>query len=558
VTNQARLDSTVRYLQNVQGIDGRFGNAGNEPSQDFSAWVAFALAADGINPQDQARPGGVDAYTFLLTHADRALANEICKPIICTTAFERELLVVDAAGTSVHNFAGFDLVGEILARQLPDGSFPFVPGGHGEVNDTVFAILGLSLVHEPAAQAAVQYATRWLIGVQNSDGSWPAQHPGIERGEVDMTGAAIQALNAAGRHGTEAEQKAIAYLRGAQEPSGGFPEYPGEGESNVASTAWAVQGIWATGENPEAWLVGSGKEPLSYMESLQQPDGHIRWKQSEEMNGVWMTAYVAPAFAGQALPIAAVPRALQRKPIPPSTGSVTSPTAGVAETGQGGESPQPGGGVIAGGGGKGAPLFSRPLPQSQGKTPGGVRLLSSTRRRSSYERSARHRESKEHHPRRSLKDRHTRKSEPPTTAIAPSETNVAHDGMGAGPAPAGVRSAAGGRSSVASVGSGQRGMRSGSAPAGLGGGGRSSSGPSIAGAGSAAQQGGAGEVKGVLIGAPSSAHGQEVMESGAPGLRSAAAGGNQTPWLAIGIAIALALAALAGTQLERRRPQVIL
>jgi hypothetical protein len=36
-----------------------------------------------------------------------------------------------------------------------------------------------------------------------------------------------------------------------------------------------------------------------------------------------------------------------------------------------------GDGVIAGGGGRGAPLFSRPKPQSRGRTPGGTRVLKS-------------------------------------------------------------------------------------------------------------------------------------------------------------------------------------
>ncbi len=68
-TNQARLDRTIRYLQEAQSPDGGFGGAsGAESGQGFSAWVALALAAAGVNPQDQAKPGGVDAYGFLVRH----------------------------------------------------------------------------------------------------------------------------------------------------------------------------------------------------------------------------------------------------------------------------------------------------------------------------------------------------------------------------------------------------------------------------------------------------------------------------------------------------------
>jgi prenyltransferase beta subunit len=505
-TNEGRLESTVRFLQDAQSPDGGFGgNLGGESNQDFSAWVTFALAADSINPQDQATKGGVDAYSYLTTHAARALHEELCRPAICTTSLERELLVADAAGTSPHDYGGIDLVSELLARKLPDGSFPFVPGGHGEINDTIYAILSLSLVAEPAAQSAVKHAIEWLIAEQNLDGSWSPQNAKTEAGEVDMTGAALQALHAPGQPAPgESEQKALRYLHEAQEPDGGFPERPGEGESNVASTAWAVQGLWAAGENPENWVKGSGREPLDYMESLQQPDGHIRYRAREDLNGVWMTAYVAPAFAGQPLPIPPVPRSSKGTPTPPSP-ETPRPSPGSAEHGQGGESPQPGGGVIAGNGAAGAPLFSRPQPQSRGRKPGGRRQL-----RSSHIRAA-HRNAKQ---RRNPGARH--QTTDPTDATREPEQSSHHRR-------AGTKSASKG-----------------------------------AGAAGSSQQRGGQEVKGVLIGAPGSTDAQSPREPGAPGLHGAGAGGNQSPWLAFGIAGALLLSALIGTQIERRRPRAIL
>jgi prenyltransferase beta subunit len=495
-TNKGRLESTVRFLQNAQNPDGGFGgDAGGESNQDFSAWVAFALAADSINPQDQATNGGVDAYTYLTTHAAHALHEELCEPSICTTSLERELLVADAAGASPHDYGGIDLVRELLARKLPDGSFPFVPGGRGEINDTIYAILSLSLVAEPAARSAVKHAAEWLVAQQNLDGSWSPQNAKTEAGEVDMTGAALQALNAPGQPAPGAsQQKALEYLHEAQEPDGGFPERPGEGESNVASTAWAVQGLWAAGENPENWVKGSGREPLDYMESLQQPDGHIRYRAREELNGVWMTAYVAPAFAGQPLPIPPVPRSTKGTPTPPGPEQPT-PSPGSAEHGQGGVSSQPGGGTIAGGGGAGAPLFSRPQPQSMGKKPGGRRQLRDTHAHTAHKDTRWHR------------NPGTRRQTTDPTAAKPAAERV-------------------------------RGL---SATA------------------SSAQQPGGQEVKGVPIGAPGNTDAQSALEPGAPGLHGAGAGGNRTPWLAIGIAGALLLSVLTGTQIERRRrPEAIL
>jgi squalene-hopene/tetraprenyl-beta-curcumene cyclase/sporulenol synthase len=218
---------------------------------------------------------------------------------VATTAFERELLVVDSAGTDPHDFAGYDLSGEIIARQGSDGGIPFVPGGEEQVNDAAFGILGLAPLKEPATGAAVGAATEWLLTKgQDDDGGFNWRSTGSPS-EVDLTGAAIEALVAAGRKGTEAETNALTFLHEAQRPDGGFAENPStEGESNVASTSWGVQGIWAAGGNPETWLTGSGlasEEPLDYMESMQQPDGHIRWRGSSDLNGIWMTCPPSPA-----------------------------------------------------------------------------------------------------------------------------------------------------------------------------------------------------------------------------------------------------------------------
>jgi prenyltransferase beta subunit len=550
-TNEARLDSTVRYLQDVQQPDGGFGNAGEEPSQDFSAWVAFALAAAGINPRDQAQPKGVDAYDFLVEHFKKGIAEELCAPVVCTTTFERELLVVETAGTDPHDFAGYDLIGEILARKLPDGSFPFVPGGSGEVNDTVWAILALSSVNEQAVREAVHHAAEWLIGQQESDGSWSWKNKNSQ-GEVDTTGAAIEALNAAGMHDTVAQEKAFEYLHEAQEPDGGFPEFPGKGEeANVASTAWATQGIWSAGQNPETWKTSTGAEPLRYMASLQQPDGHIKWGVNKEMNGVWMTAMVTPTFAGGYFPYSEVPYVSPTTAVPPgSEAGPIPPSPGSAEPGLGGESAQAGSGVIAGGGGDGAPLFSRPQPQSKGKRPGGPQQPHAAHPRHTKKHDTAH---------RNPGVRRNTTASSATTRI--SEPNGNHNGPGAGSARKGAGAAASGAGTSTATSSGQKGNGAGSAPAGggTGSGGSGSGGtPLAAGTAGATALAGGHEVRGILIGTPSMNDIRDALEPGAPGLHSAGAGGNQTPWLAIGIGVAIALLALAGSQFERRRPEVIL
>ena len=515
---QPNLDATVRYLQEVQNEDGGFaGNRGGKSIPEFSAWVALALAAAGINPRDQTTAaqhyaGGHSVYSYLAEHVDG---------LALTTDFERVLLVVDAAGTSPYEFGGVNLVEDILNAQLTqpgpnEGAFAHKVGSSEPgMNDTIFAILALSPIKEVKVEHAVHRAAEWVQAEQDCDHGWPATAPriiapcpvgggelaGEPRSEVDMTGAAIEALNAAGMHDTDAQSQAFRFLHETQEPlDGGFPEFAGEGESNVASSAWATQGIWSAGQNPETWLTQTGLEPLGYMASMQQPDGHIRYRAHEELNGVWMTAYVTPAFAGDPLPIPEVPFE-ELPPEPPSP----------AESGHGGVSPQPGSGVIAGGGGKRAPLFSRPQPDSKGHTPGGVRLL-----RSSSEHIARH----------GRNPGRPRKTAVPTAGQLPRPSGD-HKGLDL-------------ELAATAPGSKKAGVSSGTGGTGQG--------------GQAAGQ----EVKGVLIGAPAIADMRDALEPGAPGLHSAQAGGNQSPWLAIAIGGAIALLVIAGSQLERRRPQAIL
>jgi prenyltransferase beta subunit len=504
------LDRTVRYLQDDQNADGGFGGEpGTKSVGDFTAWVALALAAVGVNPRSQARPGGVDAYDYLAAHAGELLV---------TTDYERELLVVDASGTSPQNFAGVDLVGELLRRQIATGAeagaFSHEAGSSRPgINDTIFAILALSPVESEPARRAVQAAASWLEAEQDGDGSWPSTCPktlsgcappgGEPQGEVDMTGAAIQALNAAGRHATRAQEAALSYLRGAQNAvEGGFPEEPGEAEANVASTAWAVQGLWSAGVDPETWAP-SGVDPLTYMESLQQPDGHVRWKRGQEMNGVWMTAYTTPALSGDSWPIAA-----------PAYTPLPATAAGeVGEGGDGGDGAQPGGGVIAGGGGDGAPLFSRPQPQSTGVTPGGVRLLGS---RSAKRRRATRRERNPGAPRK----------RPIPTITASSAAAAALHEREPSNSTLGARAAGAKRSGERRDDKGHR-------------------------------TADAREVKGILVASGANTLAGE-RQLGAPGLRSTRAGTRHSPWSSVAILAAGVLLALLGARLERRRPELSL
>jgi prenyltransferase beta subunit len=370
---QATLDRSVRFLQEAQNPDGGFGGrAGGASDPDFSAWAAYALAAAGINPQDQAQPGGVDVFTYLTRHTTGELRE--------TTDFDRVALVALASCTSTSDFGGADPVGTILSRQLPDGSFAQRAGlTSGWINATIWSIFPLSAIGTPQAEAAVEAAATWLLDQQRGDGSWGSTTAN-SASESDMTGAAVEALGAADLQGEEAqarvmaaEEHAFEYLETLQGPDGGFRELPGQ-PTNSASTAWVLQGMWAAGVNPREWRTETGADPLSFLASLQRPDGSIGWTASDDTNSLWMTAQVGPALAGTTYPLPCVPPAVEPPPREePKQAVAASHAKRSSHRGHGGTGLVHGDGVIAGGGGRGAHLFSAPQPQSGGSTAHGSR-----------------------------------------------------------------------------------------------------------------------------------------------------------------------------------------
>ncbi len=178
---------------------------------------------------------------------------------------ERTILALHACGLPASDFPGTSLLAKLVHERSSDGSF-----GH-LVNITAFAVFALRVAGSSADNAIVGDAGRWIAAQQDSDGGFGfAGRGGGE--DVDDTAAALQAVIAANGQRGGAVARAVAYLRRAQNPDGGFPEQPG-GESNAQSTAWAVQGLNAAGVN-----VGAVKrEPQSLSARLPgKPHGAQR------------------------------------------------------------------------------------------------------------------------------------------------------------------------------------------------------------------------------------------------------------------------------------------
>jgi energy-coupling factor transport system substrate-specific component len=307
--------SPASYLAAAQNSDGGLGPARGAPSSAlFSGWAALAIAAEGQNPR-LVRHGGHSLIGYI--GAGLASAADV-------GSLERTILAVRAAGLPADDFQGHDLVAALVARMRRDGSV------NGQVNLTSFAILALR-----AASHAIAPATRsWLVDQQDRDGGYNFATAGGSS-DVDDTGAALEALVAAGHTPARDRDRAVAFIRTAQDRDGGFPSEPGE-DSNAQSTAWAVQGLIAAGVSPGSLHHRGAPSPLHYLRSLIAADGHVRYSRASDQTPVWVTAQAVMALAAKALPLAPVPIPSRDRPArhrhhrTSSTHPVPAATAGPA------------------------------------------------------------------------------------------------------------------------------------------------------------------------------------------------------------------------------------
>jgi Squalene-hopene cyclase C-terminal domain/Prenyltransferase and squalene oxidase repeat len=283
----ASLSGQVSYLVSAQNADGGFGAAAAQRSSElYTSWTAMGLAAAGRNPASVRRGG----HSLL-----DALRGEAATLSGVGDA-ERTILAARACGASPYSFGGRDLVAEVLSARLSDGSFGRL------VNVSSFAILALRAAGHSPRLSAIHKAAGWVERQQNADGGFGFGAHG-SRSDVDDTGAALQALAAAGARNRRALDLAVGYLTRSQGRDGGFPQQYG-GESNAQSTAWAVQGLIAAGRDPAGVRRGAGRSPLGYLQSLVAPGGSVRYSRTSAQTPVWVTAQALIALAGKTFPVA--------------------------------------------------------------------------------------------------------------------------------------------------------------------------------------------------------------------------------------------------------------
>jgi energy-coupling factor transport system substrate-specific component len=298
----ASVGRALHWLEGQQRPSGGFAaDSGREPGAEITSWAMLAIAAVGRNPLDVTKDGKTPV-DFLRSHSDEIKdAGDIA----------RTILALEASGADPRHFAGENLVARLLAQRRQNGSYQGWPA------TSAYATLALRAV---GANDATATTVSWLRKVQGKDGGW-GNEPG-DPSTPEITGAALQVLTP----GSDAADRALGYLRDSKRPNGGFA--PGNNlAANAQATAWAMQGLLATGKDPASF--GPGESSLAYLHGLQADDGHFLQAPGQEASPVWVTADAIVPLAGAHLPIAAPPREPKPSNPPSAHGNTSSSSGGV-------------------------------------------------------------------------------------------------------------------------------------------------------------------------------------------------------------------------------------
>lgn len=277
-------EAALQWMRPQQAADGSYGhNAG------ATLDVLLAVAAANHDPMGWQSASGYSLLDYLAT-AGRDFAQ------VSAAAAGKLALGLAAADQDPRRFAGLDLVNTLTTYYSP------TVGAFGSTNiDQALAILGLA-----AAGADVPpQAARYLAQQANPDGGW-GWLEGVAS-DVDSTSLALQALVATGEPLTStAIVSGLAFLHTAQNlnPDGGFahsPDLSWGRVSNVNSTAFAVQALLATGQDPlsATWTV-SNSHPISYLLSKQLPEGAFPYV--DPPANLFATQQAVPALLGKPFP----------------------------------------------------------------------------------------------------------------------------------------------------------------------------------------------------------------------------------------------------------------
>ncbi len=274
------IQDALDYLASQQAGDGSIG------SYSDSAWACIAIAAAGEDPDDW-DAGGPSLVDYLAAgHPD------VTGEFNMGTYLARMVLAAVAAGEDPGAFgswsgsnAGVSITnGDYLGAlwSLFDGD-QFLqdltgdPDSAETLNDDFWGLRAVIAAGAASSSSEVRAVASFIASFQESDGGWTWGTPAHswyspDSSDPDNTAAAIVALGLAGQASSQAVQDGLEFLHDNQDGSGGFVSlWTGV---NVESTAWAVDAIGMSRQNPAGmqWSP-DGDSPIEYLLGVQQANG---------------------------------------------------------------------------------------------------------------------------------------------------------------------------------------------------------------------------------------------------------------------------------------------
>jgi hypothetical protein len=275
------LNNGVTYLKGLQNSEtGAIAGFGGD-------WALTAFAAAKVAPADVNKGGkeGTDARSW---YEKEVGAVGWPGEGAAATDFERAALISYAAGLDPARVSKRqNLIAKVASYYQPAS-----PGYYGStLNAMVFGLLALAGTKTTTGaqrlpQVVLDQAVEAVKANQHTDGGWTwekvaGSKEALEKAsEIDMTGAAMAALCAAGVANTsEPISNARKYLVSKfVKASGAFESAFG---ANTDSNAWAVQGLKACGIDPQAAeFTGAAPKlstPLNFLISQQLGGGGFRY-----------------------------------------------------------------------------------------------------------------------------------------------------------------------------------------------------------------------------------------------------------------------------------------
>ena len=270
------------WLRPLQEANGSFNNDVNSTVETI---VSVASVGDDVR---EWQVGGNSLLDFVRAEASQYISGNVART-------GKLAVGLAAADLDPRDFAGLDLI------DLLSGTYNPETGAFGaSLTDQTWGMLGW----RAAGEVIPVTATRNLAGLADpDDGGWGFPGWGSD---VDMTALALEALVAGGEPLTSSTiLSGLAYLEAHQDPDGGFaPDWLGE--SNTSSTAWAVQGLLAAGEDPvgAGWTTAvSDSHPITYLLGMQLEDGGFAWVDPAAGADMLSTQQAIPALAGRPFPL---------------------------------------------------------------------------------------------------------------------------------------------------------------------------------------------------------------------------------------------------------------